>query len=84
MFDLPPNVPKSPDHWIGRYLPNGHRISSMEEVILLMANHQANKSLFFNPSNPMGPLPRQPGSGQPELMCEAEALQIFQNIPEDD
>ena len=84
MFDLPPNVPKSHDHWVGCTLPNGIRVQSIEQVITMMANFCASKSLLFNPSDPMGPLPRQPGTEHRPLSRQAEALQIFQAIPEDD
>ena len=84
MFDLPPNVPKSHDHWVGCTLPNGIRVQSIEQVITMMANFRASKSLLFNPSDPMGPLPRQPGTERQPMSRVAEALQIFEAIPEDD
>ena len=84
MFDLPPNVPKSHDHWVGCTLPNRIRVQSIEQVITMMANFRTSKSLLFNPSDPMGPLPHQPGTERQPLSRQAEALQIFQAIPEDD
>jgi hypothetical protein len=61
-----------PNHWVGRLLPGGERITSIDEIIRRISNHQQSNGLAYNSTDPAGPLPLQgkPPSWAPRDITE--------------
>jgi hypothetical protein len=59
LWDLPSNVSMLPNHRVGRLLPGGKGITSINKVIRRILNHLQAKGLAYNSTDPAGPLPCQ-------------------------
>ena len=80
MLDLPPNVPRKPAHWVGRTLPNGVKVDSIEMIAYMVANHRVENQRYFNPDDPMGPTPRS-HLPRKKFAPEVERVKLMSEIP---